>query len=278
MKLQRLMLLGGIGLFAAACQKDAGPFYPDARASAYIRYINAVPDTGLLDFKFVDKVEGSPWFELRAFRDVTNYQAADAGTRHIKVFNGQNASPMNEPSYVTQVHVDTNLTFEAGKYYTILHTGTARGVGRQSRLVVIEDPRPAVAAGQVAVRVIHTALAGGSLGNVDVLAATDTGAALTGTALFSNVAPGTVGAYLMRTTGKFISELANAGDATQLSETTPPAGAQAATSAQSNQGGYSIAGSMLTAFVFPRSVAGSPAPQTSAFTRPGIVWMQDNRP
>jgi hypothetical protein len=32
---------------------------------------------------------------------------------------------------------------------------------------------------------------------------------------------------------------------------------------------------MLTAFVFPRSVAGSAAPN---FTTPAVIWMQDNRP
>ena len=42
------------------------------------------------------------------------------------------------------------------------------------------------------------------------------------------------------------------------------------------KGGYSIAGSILTAFVFPRSVAGSRAP--AAFTSAGVVWMQDNEP
>jgi hypothetical protein len=34
----------------------------------------------------------------------------------------------------------------------------------------------------------------------------------------------------------------------------------------------------LTAFVFPASVTGSQAPQTTAFRTPAIVWMQDNRP
>src|SRR4051812_27332891 len=160
MRLQQLVLLGGLASLAAACKHDAGPFVPEARSSAYVRYINAVPDTGLLDFKFVDKVEGSAWYELQQFRGVTNYQAVDAGARHIKVFNGSNQLPMNEPSYVTAYHVDTTLTFEANKYYTVMHIGNARG--KQSRLWVIEDVRPSVAAGQIAVRAIH---AGVGLGN-----------------------------------------------------------------------------------------------------------------
>jgi len=273
MRLQRLILLGGLASLMGACKHDAGPFYPEVRQSAFVRYINAVPDTGLLDFKFIDKVEGSAWYDLQAFRGVTNYQAVDAGARHIRVFNGSNSLPMNEPSYVTAFHVDTTLTFEADKYYTVLHVGNARG--KQSYLWVIEDTRPSVPTGQIEVRAIH---AGVGLGAVDVRAAADTSATLNGTPLFSGVTFKTVTPYAQRATGKFVSELANAGAATQLSEVVVPAGAAAVSSSQSQQGGYSISGSLLTAFIFSPSVVGSPAPQGGAFARATIVWLQDNRP
>jgi len=238
-----------------------------------VRYINAVPDTGLLDFKFVDKVEGSAWYGLMQFRDVSNYQTVDAGTRHIKVFNGANNTPMNEPSYVTAVHVDTTLTFEANKYYTVMHIGNARG--KASRLWLIEDARPNVAAGQIAVRAINAA---SSVGSVDIYTAAATGGAVSGTPLFPNVAYAAVTAYQGRTTGALAFQAANAGTTTKVAESLAPTGAAAASSSQSQQGGYSIGGSMLTAFVFPRSVAGSPAPQTAAFQNPAVVWLQDNRP
>jgi hypothetical protein len=273
MRLQRLALLGGLASLVAACKHDAGPFYPEARSSAYVRYINAVPDTALLDFKFVDKVEGSAWYGLMQFRDVSNYQAVDAGTRHIKVFNGSNNTPMNEPSYVTAVHVDTTLTFEANKYYTVMHIGNARG--KASRLWLIEDVRPSVATGQIAVRAINAAV---GVGNVDIYAPAATGGAVAGTPLFTNLAYAGVTGYQSRGTGALAFQVAPSGTTTKLAEAVAPTGAAAASSSQSQQGGYSIGGSMLTAFVFPRSVAGSPAPQTAAFTAPAVVWLQDNRP
>ena len=49
MRVQRLVLLGGLASLVGACKHDAGPFYPEARTSAFVRYINAVPDTGLLE-------------------------------------------------------------------------------------------------------------------------------------------------------------------------------------------------------------------------------------
>jgi hypothetical protein len=52
-------------------------------------------------------------------------------------------------------------------------------------------------------------------------------------------------------------------------------GAPPATISQSALGGYSIGGSMLTAFVFPASVTGSLALSTPA---PVVAWIQDNFP
>jgi hypothetical protein len=273
MRMNRLILLGGLATFAAACKHDAGPFYPEARTSAYVRYINAVPDTGLLDFKFVDKVEGSAWYDLQQFRGVTNYQAVDAGARHVKVFNGANSLPMNEPSYVTAFHVDTTITFEANKYYTVLHVGNARG--KQSYLRVLEDPRPSVASGQIGVRAINAAV---GVGAVDVYAAAATSGTVSGAPLFPAVAYPSSTDYSMRATGTLVFQVAAPGNTTTLAQNTAPAGAAAATSSQSQQAGYSIGGSLLTAFIFPRSVAGSPAPQTTAFQSPAVIWLQDNRP
>ena len=42
--------------------------------------------------------------------------------------------------------------------------------------------------------------------------------------------------------------------------------------------GSTVAGTALTAVVFPRSVAGSKAPQTAAFQVPAITFMWDKRP
>lgn len=267
MKLQRLALLGTL-VAAAACEKDAGPFYPETRPSAFVRYVNAVADTATIEFKFVDKVEGSAYYGFTNFRQMTNYKRVDAGERHVKVFNAINSGVgVNDPAYVTIAHVDTTLTFNQDTYYTVVHVGQANG--GNSYLRVIEDPRPAVPGGQIGVRVIH---AGAGMGDVDIYAASATGATLDGTSLFTGVGFEDATNYVNRATGTLVFEAADAGVATQIAEATAPAGALAASSSQSNQAGYSIAGSLLTAFVFP------PSTRTGATVATSIVWMQDNRP
>jgi hypothetical protein len=43
-------------------------------------------------------------------------------------------------------------------------------------------------------------------------------------------------------------------------------------------GGSNMGGSAITAFAFPKSVAGSKAPQTAAFNSPAIVYPIDRHP
>jgi len=92
---------------------------------------------------------------------------------------------------VSQIFLDTTVTFEVGKKYTLLHYGYAKtGATPKQRLIVIPDDPPTPAAGQVAVRAINAAP---GIGPVDlyakvVLDTTSSAAAPSGTPLFANIA------------------------------------------------------------------------------------------
>src|SRR5581483_4366248 len=123
MKLQRIALLSAVSVLAAACSSDTGPHVNGACTScAYVRYVNAVPDTNGTDFKFVDQLNGSPYYGQLQFRDIAAYLGVEAGNRHIRIFSvdptGQQTSDKaeNNITVVSQVFVDTTINFTAGTY------------------------------------------------------------------------------------------------------------------------------------------------------------------
>jgi hypothetical protein len=266
MILKRLALLAVAAVSLAACSEDGGPFLAPQRSQAFVRWVNAVPDTFALNLRFVDKVEGSAWWEVQPFRYVGNYQGVDAGSRNIKVF-GSGTNLAN----VSQVFTEATVTFAEDTYYTMISTGSARA--GNVTLTVLTDPRPSPAA-QIAYRVVNAGMGG----PVDAYAVAAAGDPIGGTPTIAGVADLTASAYTNANTGAVAFRVTDAGTATIRASAAAPAGAAAASTSQSNQGGYSMAGSLLTAFVFPRSVAGSAAPQATAFQSPAVVWMQDNRP
>jgi hypothetical protein len=262
MNLKKLALLAVAGLSLAACADDAGPFLAPQRSQAFVRWVNAVPDTFALNLRFVDKVEGSAWWEVQPFRFVGNYQGVDAGSRHIKVFGSG-----NNLATVSQVFTDVTVDFVEDQYYTIISTGSARA--GSVALTVIQDPRPTPGA-QIAYRVINAGMGGA----VDAYAVATATTAISGAPTIGGVANLAASNYVNSATGAFAFRVTDAGTTTIRASAAAPAGATAASVSQSNQAGYSIAGSLLTAFVFPASAAGAP----TTFTTPGVVWMQDNRP
>jgi len=262
-------------LLVGACAKDAGPFASPAVPLAYTRFVNVVPDTFAMDYRFVDQVEGSPVTLGLAFRSFTPYQATAPGSRHIRVF------PTSTDINVTsRFALDTTIAFEAGTYYTIAHVGFARtGSAPRQQFIVIADAAPNAGA-SVAVRAIHYALGSGA---VDVFASPTGGAtALPLSPAFGGVAFGTATSYAMLTPGTLALRATATGTrAPVLADNTAPAGLPADPSPAVNLqavGGSSQAGSAMLAILTPRSVAGSAAPQGSAFTVPAFVYLIDKHP
>jgi hypothetical protein len=275
MNLQRIALLSVAGFGLAACSSDTGPTVTGVAPHASVRYINAVPDTNKTEFRFVDQIEGSPYYGQLAFRNIAAYQVVTPGARHIRIFSVDPAidagtSIEADPNVVSQKFVDTTITFEADKYYTIIHVGYARaGATPKQHLVVLTDDRSAVpTSSQIAVQVINAAP---TLASVDVYPA----ATATGTALFPGIAFGSESGYKVLSTGTVTFAAAMSGSTTVAASMVAPVGAPPASISQSALGGYSIGGSMLTAFIFPPSVPGSLA---ASSTTASVIWMQDNFP
>lgn len=273
MRLTRLaMLTLGAALTAACSEPSNDPTTPDIPPLAYVRYINAVPDTLNTTVRFIDQVAWSPIsFVNVPFRGLGqgNYQPTQAGSRKFRVFTADATNFSTAGN--TVILVDTTLTFEAGKYYTLLHMGYARaGSTPRQRIVAINDVHPNPGA-QVAVRAIHAAL---GVGAVDIYATATATSPISGTPLFRNVATEAVSPYANVNAAAFATQIAAAGGTTALVAAAAPAGT-AGTTQLNPIAGATIAGSVLSAVAFPASPANSAG---ARFTTPGIVYFIDKNP
>jgi len=268
-----LALIGA--LVAVGCKKDGGPFFAPEVPLAYTRFINAIPDNGSVDFRFVDLLEYSPSAIQVAFRGFTPYQGTAPGSRHLKVFNNPGGSPSLDD--VTLFFLDEQLTFEADKYYTIVAVGYSKSSSGTPSLVmnVYEDAIPD-AAGNVAYRVVNLATGLGAV-NVSLTAASSD--AIPGTADFASVAYLDQSAYLTKATGAQWFRVQQTSSATEIvsgNGRQAPAGSAGDPLAQlSTRGGSGQAGSVVTAFVFPAAISGSGAPNV---TSPSVIFTIDKHP
>ena len=272
MRLSRFVLLGvAVSAMVGCSEPSDGPTTPNTPPLAYVRYINAVPDTLGTTVRFIDQVDYSPisWANVQ-FRGLGqgNYQPTAAGARKFRVFT---YSADVSAAGNTNILVDTTITFEAGKYYTLLHLGYARaGSAPKQRIVNITDALPATPAG-IAFRAIHAGL---DVGNVDIYATPTTTDAITGAPLLANVSLNTVSAYLARATGAFAARVTAPGSTTAVISAAAPAGA-AGSSSVDPLGGATVAGSIITAIAFPATPANSAG---TRFTTPGVVYYVDKQP
>ena len=274
-KRNALMILAALG--AAACSKDGGPFLAPVVPLAYTRFISAVPDTFATDWRFVDAIANSPTAILQPFRGFTPYQATTPGQRRLRIFPNPGGSYV-PIGVVTQVMIDTLLTFAEGKHYTIIHVGLARTGGAPAdRVIVLEDAIPENIGTQIAVRAVNL---GVGLGSLDVYAAASTTAPLPSSAAFANLAYGAQSSYVTMAPGTLALRVTATGTNTPvLANIAAPAGAVAdPANLLTTIGGAAQPGSAFTAFIFPRSVAGTTAPQTTAFQSSAIVYIIDRNP
>lgn len=249
----RLFALCVLSWGAAACGEDKlGPEPPIGA----LRFVNAVADTGSMDFRVVDVVGSAPQFLENTFRAATPYQAVEAGVRHLKVF----MTPSRTDTLVGSPTMwDTTFTIVAGTNYTIVMTGFARtGSNPPLRMLIIQDDPTAPAAGQIRLRAVN---GGSGLGAIDAFVRRGTEAP-PGTSLGTNLAFGAAGAYGALTAGSLtgIGGTAPSTPAPALFQTAGPPGV-AGNSTANPIGGLFVAGSVLTGIVVPPSVVGSGAPQ-----------------
>lgn len=265
--------------------------------TAGVRFIHAVPDTGTMDFRFVDLVENNAQWNV-AFRNsvviaanspastYVQYKPARAGQRHFRIFMHGDCSPTScNQALATQVVKDTTVTLAAGRLYTALlwgyanPTGPNRPAGAPPLQLAFFEETVADASPQVSVRVINTAE---YAVNVGYYRRADSSATAPAAMQWSNVAPlsrmdhitvapdtllFTVRASTAPATPLFGDRRAMIGAAA-----IPPNVAPGPIDAVP---GTMVPGSAVTAIVWPRSVAGSTA---AASTTPSISFVWDRRP
>ena len=252
-------------------------------ALAGVRYIHAVPDTGRVDIKMYDQVEYSAntidGVGGVVFRGGTRYFDTEAKSRKIRVFSFQDSSITT----VSQIMLDTTLTFEANKNYTLLLVGSARaaaGSADRMRFVQIEDA-PAADNANILVKFYNagTAAVSGYLTAATVAA----GGSVSGTPTFPSVASRTATAYTVRAPGAMAVNVTNAGSTAVIASVLAGAGS-AGTAAANPVAGSGVGGTAFSAYAFPGAVAGSGAVRglstaaTAALVAPGVQLFVDRRP
>ena len=265
------MLAAVLAIGAVGCSTDDGALTASAAKPplAYVRYINALPDTQNTTVRWIDYIEFTPQtFANVAYRGVGQglYQGLKAGSRQLRVFNADVADFSTAGN--TAVLGDLTQTFDAGKYYTILFTGYARTGSKVIK--VIEDVIPAPGS-NIAIRVLN---ANTGLGSIDAYKVASTSTDLSGSATFSSVAAQAYSAYVTVAPGAFAIRATAAGSTTAVASAAMTAGTAGTTTADPI-GGATVAGTVITAMVFPASVTGSKA---AASASPSVVYLVDKQP
>lgn len=264
MQISRIIIAAFAVLVLAACNDDPISREVAPEASAQVRWVNAVPDTVAMDYRFVTYPSNASQPTLAFRANSGNWRRIPAGTHRVRVFFTKGTAAGDASSTVSLVFVDTTFALEAEKKYTILHYGfTKAGASPKHRLVVIEDVVPDVPSGQIAIRAINAAPA---FGAVDIFAAVATaaGGAIPAAKAFTNVAPGAVTSWVnfpvATGTNSYRVAATAVGSATVVADVLAPAGnpavaATAGTGALDAVAGTRQATSALTVVVFGSRVA-----------------------
>src|SRR5260221_3810751 len=125
------MMFVAVGAVAACSTPDQIITAPDI-PTAGVRFINAVPDTNNMDFRFIDLVENSAHYKI-GFRNSPStsggvtastqieYKNTQAGSRHLRIFLNDTLQ-----SVASTILKDTTVTIQAGKLYTAIMYRSAR--------------------------------------------------------------------------------------------------------------------------------------------------------
>ena len=242
--------------------------------TAGVRFIHAVPDTGAMDFRPVDIVENSTFYGV-GFRGTSLlfYKNARAGARHFRIFLSPDLALTAEQqqAMASTVVKDTTVTLEAGHRYTFILWGFSRPGSTPGMKLDVIDDNPADPGAQVALRLVNAAA---GLGAIDGRFYTTGGTPPTAPS-WAAVPELSASAYVSTAPGSIRYNVRSAGSATNLFADATALAGVAATVDLEAQPGTTIAGSAVSGFVFPRSVAGSKA---ANFTTPGIIFVWDRRP
>ena len=295
-RIYQLSVLGLAAGLVSACYPDQ-VVTTENIPTAGIRFINAVPDSAGafgFDMRFEDIVESNALFRI-TFRNSPSvtvasgtsdtlvvgtsiqYKAARAGARHFRIFLSDTLQ-----SIASTVIVDSTATLVADHNYTFILWGNGRspkGAADAMHLSVL-DEAPQDPGTQVGLRVINA-----TSGAIDATAYAR-GTTLPATATWANVAPYSATTWVTQAPGTIDYNIRAAGSATAMFADRRALPGAAAFSSAGTGGkididavpGTTVAGSAVSVIVFPKSVAGSRAPQGGQFSIPNVVTMWDRRP
>lgn len=243
---------------------------------ASIHWVNAVPDTGEMDYRVVDIASNAGMFNA-VFRGNEMFpEPIEAGQRNIRVFMSS-----TDPVISSTVMVDTTLSLSESSAQTFIHTGFTRaGQTPADVVLIVPESPPTPGAGAIGIRVIH---AGAGMGNVDINVTRLAADTLPDTPLFADVAYATASGYVTVPADAVAADsvrlvVTAAGTKTPVLATVKAPSGTAGTTSANPIAGARVAGSVLTAVVTPASVVGSAAPQGGAFATPGVIYLVDRRP
>jgi Domain of unknown function (DUF4397) len=255
----------------AACSKDLGPTVNTLGPRARVRVINAIPDTGAMDYRFVDSVEAPIELGL-VFRGASGYQPFKAGARRLRAF-----AASQTPAIVFGAPIiDQVVTLQADVYYTLIHVGLANAAGGTGdSVIVLVDSIPTLGAlgSGIAVRGVHAIP---SVGSVDVFTTRTAAAALPATPAFAGLTYGKTTPYIkFAAPDSVAARISVTGAAPAVVLTAQAMVGQAGTTQLNPIGGSRVAGTSLSAVAFP---AGLGARATGAALAPSVVWFVDGDP
>jgi hypothetical protein len=276
-----------LGLFAGAalaCSTPETVITTTAIPTAGLRFINAVPDSSGasgMDFRAVDIVENSDAFRI-LFRNTISttapfistqaqFKPATEGSRHFRVFLDDTIQ-----SIASTVLKDTTIALVATHNYTAMMYGAGRGAGADKMSFKIWDETVADPGTLIALRVVNTT----SL-PIDVRIYTQGGTlpgSASGTDGWSSVPAYSASTYITKPAGSYMFNVQPAGGGANMFADALALQGAAATVDIEAAPGTAVAGSAVSAFVFPRSTAGTRTPQTAAFAVPAIGFVWDRRP
>jgi hypothetical protein len=284
MNLQRFVIIAGILGIAAGCGSDStAPKFVTPGPAGLVRFVNAVPDTQSVDFRFTDVVEGVPNVEFVGlpFRGGTQValQRTAPGTHHIRVFLDGGST---DPAVVSKVIADTTFTFNADVAQTFILYGSARA-GAQ-KFLITTDSRPALTKTSATFGFRAVNLTNGAV-DVYLVPGNTLTSTPSGTAVITNVPANSASAYITPAVApagsNYSMVVTTAGTNTVVASTLLPAGAAyqaevpGVSGALDATAGSRISASVLSGFVFPPSVAGSKA---TSFANPGVSVSVDKNP
>jgi hypothetical protein len=290
---------------ASACSDPKGTILNPVGPTASVRFINAVTDTGGttgLDFRFVDIVENNAQAGI-LFRNSPvsgdapawigstkiEYKPAAAGTRYFKIFLSDPTQsvastvintttlPIDAGSNTVMPN-DTTLVLAAGKNYTVIVWGEARTGSANPIHIAAWEEGVADPAANVALRVLNT-----TPGVINATAVDNTTTATVAT--WTGIPAYSASAYVTTPPASITYNITGFATLSGLAMPGQPAKASSGGGTVDLPAvpGTSIAGSAVTAIVWPRSVAGATTvPQTTtapvSFQAPLMTFMWDRRP